>query len=285
MGNEYDSNSNHKILTNKTNFEQSNLRDIQDSDSENYKNKEETNSSITDSLESDEELEDNDINDNNNELEYTFIWEEKCNIAKVIGSFNNWKTQILMIKDPIDNLFKCKLKLKKEKYEYKFIIDDCWKYSTHQPTKNDGKGNINNFIDLTNYNNNIDIKKKKINKIKRKKKKIKKEKIKIDNFDINIPNKEELNTEAPIAQELFLKSFYINEATNQNKIGEKQYLKYTNRESFTEEKSYRNLIFSPHVNLNHTMSFCDNKNILQVGSSYRFRNKECTIVYYSRLDK
>ena len=84
---------------------------------------------------------------------------------------------------------------------------------------------------------------------------------------------------------MFKKPFYINEASNQDKIGEDKYLKNVNRESYTEEKSYRNLLFSPHVNLNHTMRFCDNKDILQVGVSYRFRNKDCTLVYYSRLNQ
>ena len=108
----------------------------------------------------------------------------------------------------------------------------------------------------------------------------------IHDFIMNLEyTKDELNTEAPITQELFLKSFYINEATNQNKIGKSLYYKEYNSESYTEEKSYRNLLFSPHVNLNHTMSFCDNKDMLQVGLSYRFRNKDCTLVYYSRLNK
>ena len=220
---------------------------------------------------------------NNDIIEYTFIWEEKCNIAKVIGSFNNWKEQLIMTFDPKDNLYKYKLELKRDKYEYKFIIDNSWKFSKYQETRNDGKGNINNFIDLTNYNKRInDIRKTK--KIKKKKKKKKKEKVqKVESYGVLFPTKEELNTEAPITQELYLKSFFINEATNQNNIGEKNYFKYSNRESYTEEKSYRNLLFSPHVNLNHTMSFCDNKDILQVGLSYRFRNKDCTLVYYSRL--
>ena len=94
-----------------------------------------------------------------------------------------------------------------------------------------------------------------------------------------------MNTEAPVTQELYLKSFFINEATNQEYIGEKNYFKFSNRESYTEEKSYRNLLFSPHINLNHTISFCDNKDILQIGLSHRFRNKDCTLVYYSRLNQ
>ena len=293
MGNEEKSNSNHKILTDQSSFNKSNLREIQDSNSESKIKKENEKNSSSSSLgnsKDEEEYEaDEEINKskekiksiNNDIVEYIFIWEEKCNIAKVIGSFNNWKEQLLMTFDPKDNVYKCKLELKRDKYEYKFIIDNSWKYSKYQETKNDGKGNINNFIDLTNYNKQI-INIKKTKKVKKKKKK----KIqKVESFGVLFPTKEELNTEAPVTQELYLKSFFINEATNQEYIGEKNYFKFSNRESYTEEKSYRNLLFSPHINLNHTISFCDNKDILQIGLSHRFRNKDCTLVYYSRLNQ
>ena len=295
MGNEVNtnSNSNHKILTDQSSFNKSNLREMQDSNSESKIKKENEKNSSSSSLgnsKDEEEYEaDEEINKskekiksiNNDIVEYIFIWEEKCNIAKVIGSFNNWKEQLLMTFDPKDNVYKCKLELKRDKYEYKFIIDNSWKYSKYQETKNDGKGNINNFIDLTNYNKQI-INIKKTKKVKKKKKKkIQKE----ESFGVLFPTKEELNTEAPVTQELYLKSFFINEATNQEYIGEKNYFKFSNRESYTEEKSYRNLLFSPHINLNHTISFCDNKDILQIGLSHRFRNKDCTLVYYSRLNQ
>lgn len=297
MGNEVNQNSNHKILTNQSSFNKSNLHEMQDSDSEtkikNENEKDKSSSSLVSiegEYEADGEIEKSseklNNNINNDKVEYTFIWEEKCNLAKVIGSFNNWKDQLLMTYDPKDNLYKYKIELKRDKYEYKFIIDNAWKFSSHQQTKNDGKGNINNFIDLTNYkiNTNNAQTTKKVKKIKKKKKKIKKIE-KVESYGVLFPTKDELNTEAPITQELYLKSFYINEATNQDKIGNKLFLNDFNTESYTEEKSYRNLLFSPHVNLNHTMNFCDNKDILQVGLSYRFRNKDCTLVYYSRLNK
>ena len=297
MGNEVNQNSNHKILINQSSFNKSNLHEMQDSDSETKIKKENEKDKSSSSLvsiegeyEADGEIEKSseklNNNINNDKVEYTFIWEEKCNLAKVIGSFNNWKDQLLMTYDPKDNLYKYKIELKRDKYEYKFIIDNAWKFSSHQQTKNDGKGNINNFIDLTNYkiNTNNAQTTKKVKKIKKKKKKIKKIE-KVESYGVLFPTKDELNTEAPITQELYLKSFYINEATNQDKIGNKLFLNDFNTESYTEEKSYRNLLFSPHVNLNHTMNFCDNKDILQVGLSYRFRNKDCTLVYYSRLNK
>lgn len=298
MGNEGDANERRKILTNKSSFNQINCREIQDSDSENEDNLKKgiSKQSLTDSYEEEYEAdaETNKSNDkvNNNEpdsnlVEYTFFWREGGNIVKLVGTFNNWKEQLLMEKDPVENVFKYKLKLKRDKYEYKFIVDNVWKFSRQQGMKGDGKGNTNNFIDLTNYklskknigNNNGVKPVKKVKKIKKKKKE---KKPSVDSFNVLLPQKEELNTEAPTTQELFLNSFYINEATHQKNVGEDKYYKYVDKESFTEEKSYRNLLYSPHVNLNHTLTYCDNKDILQVGLTYRFRNKDCTMVYYSK---
>jgi len=86
-------------------------------------------------------------------------------------------------------------------------------------------------------------------KLKKRKKK-KEKKPSVDSFNLLLPQKEELNTEAPTTQELFLNSFYIKEATHQKNVDEDKYYKYVDKESFTEEKSYRNLLYSPHINLN-----------------------------------
>ena len=298
MGNEADGNERRKILTNKSSFNQINCREIQDSDSENEDNlkkgisKQSLSDSYEEEYEADAETNKSNEKVNNKEpdsnlVEYTFFWREGGNTVKLVGTFNNWKEQILMEKDPVENVFKYKLKLKRDKYEYKFIVDNVWKFSRQQGMKGDGKGNTNNFIDLTNYKlskknigKNNEVKPvKKVKKIKKKKKEKKKS---VDSFNVLLPQKEELNTEAPTTQELFLNSFYINEATHQKNVGEDKYYKYVDKESYTEEKSYRNLLYSPHVNLNHTLTYCDNKDILQVGLTYRFRNKDCTMVYYSK---
>jgi len=307
MGNEAEGNVKKKILTNKSSFNQSNCREIQDSDSEmgsreNIKkgiSKQILSDSNKDEYEADEEVDISNNNINNNQksnnnidtniVEYTFIWNEGGTSVKLVGSFNKWKEQIMMDIDPVDKIFKLKLKLKRDKYEYKFIVDNVWKYSKQQGIKTDERGNKNNYIDLTNYKlSKNSVNKSKIKKKKKKVKKIKKEeeekKEKDDIFSVILPQREELNTEAPATQELYLKSFYINNPTNQKNVGEPEYFKFINRESYTEEKSYRNLLYSPHVNLNHTLTFCEEKQILQVGMTYRFRNKDCTMVYYSRLN-
>ena len=288
-----------KILTNKSSFNQSNCREIQDSDSE-VGSKENIKKGLSKQMLSDSnkeedededemELSNNNIDnkDSNNNIEqnyvdYTFVWKEGGTLVKIVGSFNKWKEQIVMDKDPLDNSFKYKLRLKRDKYEYKFVVDNAWKYSKQQGLKTDGRGNTNNFIDLTNYK----MSKKQIKKAKKKKKKEKKlenEEPKQESFGVLLPQKEDLNTDAPNTQELFLKPFSINEATNQKNVGEGQYLKYINTESHTEENSYKNLLYCPHVNINHTLTFCEEKKVLQVGLTYRFRNKDCTMVYYSRI--
>ena len=294
MGNDPQMQDRRKILTNKSSFNQSNCREIQDSDSENgsresIKKGLSKQSLSADSYEEEYEADDDKSNKNSDTdlVEYTFTWREGGTTVKLVGSFNNWKEQLIMENDPVEKIFKYKLKLKRDIYEYKFVVDNVWKFSRQQGMRGDGKGNTNNFIDLKNYQ----LSKKDINKNdkpKKKKKKVKKlkkeKKQSVDSFGVMLPQKEELNTEAPTTQELYLNSFYINEPTHQKNVGEEQYLKYYDRESYTEEKSYRNLLYSPHVNLNHTLTYCDNKKLLQVGLTYRFRNKDCTMVYYSRLN-
>lgn len=36
-------------------------------------------------------------------------------------------------------------------HTYKFIVDNDWRFAPDQPTCRDNNGNINNFIDTTNY--------------------------------------------------------------------------------------------------------------------------------------
>lgn len=36
-------------------------------------------------------------------------------------------------------------------FSYKFIVDGEWRFSPEDPTKPDAQGNINNYIDTTNY--------------------------------------------------------------------------------------------------------------------------------------
>ena len=143
----------------------------------------------------------------------------------------------------------------REQHEYKFIVDGIWKYSKKQPIKKDNKNNTNNFLDLTNYipesisKKSINekkeikqIKEKKVKKIKieKKKKKIKKKRDR--GYGIVYPDKDALNSEAPVVQQDYLETFLIDSHTNQNIIGRAKFLSYKITEPFTEEKSYKSLL-------------------------------------------
>ena len=230
------------------------------------------------------------MEENENKVAYEFHWNEGGEKVSVTGTFGNWSEYFSMNKDPKDQIFKCIVNLTKKKHLYKFIVDNVWKYTKNQPFEKDDKGNTNNFVDLTNYvseNNNNKTSKKKI--VKKKKVENKKsEDVKIKkkgkiSYGNNIPSKDELNEDAPKLQDQYLDPFNLNYFTNQDFIGRKEYLKYHKHESNTEEKSVKTLLYSPHVNLKHTLTLCEDKvSLMEMGFSNRFRNKACTMVYYSR---
>ena len=230
-------------------------------------------------------------NANTTEIIYTFIWDEGGTNVKVTGSFVNWATSFDMTYYPDEKLFKYKMTLSKDKHSFKFIVDGIWKCSQKYQMVKDNSNNTNNFIDLTNYiePKNSETKKKKVKKVK-KKKKIKKEKkiIKIKKnrgYGIKFPTKDDLNIEAPVVVPNYLETFLINHPTNQNFIGRSQYLEYKTTEPFTEEKSYKELMMAPHITINHSLKSVDKLDLLETGMNFRFRDKNCTLVYYTHQPK
>ena len=243
-------------------------------------------------------------------INHTFLWNEGGKNVKITGTFSNWKERFEMIKDPVDQSFKLTLKLKKIKYEYKFIVDGKWKYSKKQKIIRDKRGIKNNFIDLSTENNQkhqINEEKKIVKKIIKKIKKIKKlKKIKnksqkkieessknsiieqqnLPKYGCIFPEKKELNEETKIVQESYMDYFIMNNESNQKFIGRDKFLKYKINDCYNGEKSFIPLLYSPHVNLNHTLTVYEkDDDLLQVGLTSRFRDKDCTFVYYSHLNQ
>ena len=106
-----------------------------------------------DNYNSDQLTQEKTYSDTNSGLFFNIIWKEGGNDVKIAGSFGNWKTtnmkknfskkNIIFEKEiPIPNILK-------EKYQFKFIVDDEWKYSDNYPKIKDDNGNINNYIDNT----------------------------------------------------------------------------------------------------------------------------------------
>ena len=240
------------------------------------------------SIEDETKTTENTYNKNINEILYTFTWDEGGKNVKITGSFVNWSIQYDMIYNQEEKIFKYSHKLSKGKYSYKFIVDGVWKCSQKQQTIKDNSNNTNNFLDLSNYIIPIKpVKEKKSPKKKAKKKKEKKIIIKKKDrgYGIKFPTKDDLNIEAPVVQKDYVETFLINSPTNQNFIGRSQFLDYKTSEPFTEEKSYKELMMAPHISINHSLRSVDKLDLLETGIRFRFRDKNCTFVYYSHQPK
>jgi len=223
---------------------------------------------------------------------YTFTWDEGGKEVKLTGTFGKWTKFFDMKYNQEEKIFKIILKLPREKHEYKFVVDGVWKYSHKQQTTRDNKNNTNNIIDLTDYapkttpqksKNKITERKPKEKKMVKKKKIVRKKKDR--GYGLVYPNKDMLNSEAPMVQQDYMETFFIDSHTNQNIIGRSKYFNYKTSEPYTEEKSYKSLMFGPHINLNHTLKCIGRKNLLEMGVNFRFRDKNCTLVYYSHPPK
>ena len=86
-----------------------------------------------------------------NEIETKFEWDEGGNIVYLTGSFCEWK-EFFPMKKNNDGKFSLILPLPRGFHQYKFKIDDIWIYSKKQP-KFEDNGNVNNYIDTTDYEN------------------------------------------------------------------------------------------------------------------------------------
>ena len=243
-----------------------------------------------------------------NQILHIFEWDEGGNEVKLIGSFSNWKEQFLMQKDSKSNIYKFPLQLNSDKYQYKFIVDGVWKYSKKQSKVDDGKGNINNILDLTNIKTKENTKKKSVSKKKEKNQKRKskiKEKKKsqnlngkdnVDNVNSNKSKKKDkknreygneypdpMQLTEPSHSESIAKSFNINNESKQRKIGIQKYYKFTPNISYSSMKSYLNLSHYRHTILNHILfqKVIKENNKVKIGISYRFREKATTLIYYN----
>lgn len=219
---------------------------------------------------------------------YTFTWSEGGEEVKVTGSFSDWKHEYLMKKDPNDNIFKYKLPLNNEVYQYKYIIDGVWKCASTKPTICDGHGNLNNLLDLTKPNQQI-------NKDEENKKKgiAKKNQTKVNEYGNKYPTNEEMFGKKIESGDTQSKPFILGLRSKQNKILEKKFLKKFDKDAANLEKSFKPLFRESHVNLEH-MIYLANKNkknnknentknkskVEKSGVSFRYREKACTFIYF-----
>ena len=241
------------------------------------------------------------IYDNKNKyIYYKFEWIGKGRNVLLSGDFSdNWKTKIYMKKNEETGIFEVILPLERKKFNFKFIIDGDWVCSKQYQTTYDNHNNLNNFIDLTNFNKNS-IKKEKnqnnINSITCNNQETnnsfstyKKEEMKKRYYDCKYPLNNELNIVAPIIMTHYIYSFNIDYQSNQDFISvnpSKDFLQYKEKNFNTENNTYKKIMIWPHIKLSHSCSNLEdikNKeiNYLRICVTNRNKHKFLTIVYYT----
>ena len=243
------------------------------------------------------------INNTHNEItnkKYPFKFQFKCNGKSVLlaGSFlDNWNNIKVMIRNKDTGIFERVVYLPKEKHQFKFIVDNKWLCSSQYPTMPDDQGNINNFIDFTNYSPPEDVLSRELRK------KLGDEKRDKNYKDINYinhsnneyttikPQRNELNMFAPGIIRHYIPPFNLDYQSNQNKFRNKKYLKFKERNINTENNTYKKILVFPHEKLMHLCpniddlmikqkNKCDN-NYIKICTTTRSKHKFLTTVYYT----
>jgi len=78
-----------------------------------------------------------------------FTWTHGGQKVYLAASFNGWREQIPMVRS--GNEFSVVHELPRGVHQYKFIVDDQWRFATDQPKTQDSHGNMNNVLDISNY--------------------------------------------------------------------------------------------------------------------------------------
>ena len=228
----------------------------------------------------------------------TFEWDNGGNNVYITGSFCNWK-QFFLMKKNSEGKFLLTLDLPKGNHQYKFKVDNQWKFNDKFPICNNS-GNINNYLDTTNWeitvqntdegattaqtsntNENNEISKLP-NSFDRKTKDLNILKMKYSDY---IPNKDELGEKIPGLPDHYKNLVNINLHSNQNKIGNNVFLGASEDDILSGNISYKRIRNIHHEQINHIIAN-NNQNKTKSKSivcsiSSRYRSKFTTFVYYN----
>ena len=243
------------------------------------------------------------------EINTEFFWDEGGNNIYLTGSFCDWKEFFLMEKNE-NGIYHINLMLPPGFHQYKFKIDNTWVYSQKQPKFEDNNGNVNNFIDTTNYmdnnkteennsekfpkkiNEKMESPKEKENRIKDIKRNQSTNSIGLftnSNYSTYIPLKGELSIK-PSALPGLYKTHYILTEKKSNKIKERKFsqVEYVDQKNnsisnfFLNNNLYVNFqnLYHIHSNHLHTKEIVDTKNTI-TSIITRYRAKFSTFIYYN----
>ena len=285
-------------------FEDENLSDyfgIKSNSSEDYENIDEFSKFNFDTEKTEEIKEESNITSEKiNKIPTTFEWDYGGNNVYVSGSFCNWNQFFLMKKNEKGSFF-LTIELPKGYHQYKFKVDDEWKYNQKFPTTYDNSGNINNYLNTTNWEitvknteegttvNSSIITDNNMSKISKKffGKNRNSFILKMNKYSEYIPKKEELSEKIPELPGHYKNMMNINILTNQSNIGNEQFLKIRENNILSDNFSFKDIINIHQEKINHLKTnsinnnhMNDKKNIIYSVSS-RFRLKYTTFVYYN----
>ena len=234
--------------------------------------------------------------ENNASFYFNITWSEGGNDIYIIGAFCAWKKKFQMKKRK-ENYYEREIPIPnvlKEKYQFKFIVDDEWRFSELYPQTKDGQGNINNYIDENYINKHLyNLKNKNNETINSNKEKNIKNKLNESSKDSSnksiygnlYPNDE--NQEAPKMPDVLDVGTNLSEFSNQKLIGKKKYLEYS---PINLCSSYKNIFLPGHSYINHLLTNKNNimlikEKYFRINCSVKNKGKCLSILYFSPLDR
>lgn len=218
-----------------------------------------------------------------------FEWNNGGNNVYLTGSFCKWNQFFLMKKISPDS-FILTLNLPRGNHEYKFKVDNQWKYNEKYPTCNNC-GNINNYLDTTNWeitvinadegttlhSSNATNDNESSNKNLEKNALL----IQMKKYSNYMPTKEQFSEKIPDSPENYKIKENLNLLSNQKYIGDQKFLKISD---VSGEMEYKNIKNIHHEQTNH-MIYKENKKTIKKNTvcslTIRYKLKYITFVYYN----
>ena len=191
----------------------------------------------------------------------------------LVGSFlNNWDNYIIMEKNAQSQKYEYETYLSKKIHYFKFIVNNKWLCSDLYPSIYDESNNLNNFIDLTNYEN--EEKKNEINDTTNI--------YASSEIIIKYPELKKLNRKSP--RLLYNKKELLLDINSKNR----DKFPYTENNNIyyypNINNSYKKVSKLENENIGHLMQeINDNmkdRNYRKISATERNRNKLLTVVYY-----
>ena len=245
------------------------------------------------------------FNPNNEKVKFKFEWKpdpkylNKTLEVLLVGDFlDNWNNFEVMKKNEENGTYEYEIYLSKKEHLFKFIINNIWECSDLYPKKPDKDNNVNNYIDLTNYKEQLAEKtyeedslnlSKELNKLNQSSKSSNKNgENQKKEYDKKFPELDILNKKTHKLSPFYQKAFDINNLSNQEKIN-KYRICFINNDKYnlygTVNNAYKKLFTFHHEKIDHLISELSRINKIEkkytrISTTERQKHKFLTIIYY-----